>query len=102
MSFPLGLFEYSLMKFDIRRDNDTGGEPSIAEMTDKAIRILSKNPKGFFLFVEGKITMVSWWGAAVGNSIGGGGGRAYLPLILPLTSIFLYISITTSFLVDKF
>ncbi|XP_783443.2 alkaline phosphatase [Strongylocentrotus purpuratus] len=51
--YLLGLFEYSLMKFDIRRDNDTGGEPSIAEMTDKAIRILSKNPNGFFLFVEG-------------------------------------------------
>ncbi|XP_054748148.2 alkaline phosphatase-like isoform X1 [Lytechinus pictus] len=51
--YLLGLFEYGLMKFDIRRNNDTAGEPSIAEMTDKAIRILSKNPKGFFLFVEG-------------------------------------------------
>jgi alkaline phosphatase len=29
-------------------------DPSIAETTEKAIRILSKNPKGFFLLVEGE------------------------------------------------
>lgn len=34
-------------------DRDHTKEPSIAEMTDKAIRILSKNEKGFFLLVEG-------------------------------------------------
>ncbi|XP_030911285.1 intestinal-type alkaline phosphatase-like [Geospiza fortis] len=28
-------------------------DPSIVEMTEKAIRILRRNPKGFFLFVEG-------------------------------------------------
>lgn len=29
-------------------------EPSIIETTEKAIRILWKNPKGFFLLVEGE------------------------------------------------
>lgn len=28
-------------------------EPTLAEMTEKAIKILSKNPNGFFLLVEG-------------------------------------------------
>ncbi|XP_071496808.1 alkaline phosphatase-like, partial [Diadema antillarum] len=51
--YLIGLFSYNLMSFDILRPNDTGGEPSIAEMTDKAIRILRKNPNGYFLFVEG-------------------------------------------------
>lgn len=41
------------MNYEVDRVNDTAGEPSIAEMTKKAIDILSKNPKGFFLFVEG-------------------------------------------------
>ena len=29
-------------------------DPSIVETTEKAIRILQKNPKGFFLLVEGE------------------------------------------------
>jgi len=29
-------------------------DPTIVETTEKAIRILQKNPKGFFLLVEGK------------------------------------------------
>ena len=41
------------MKYEVDRENDTAGEPSIAEMTQKAIEILRKNPKGYFLFVEG-------------------------------------------------
>jgi alkaline phosphatase len=49
----LGLFEPSHMKFEADRARDKGGEPSLAEMTDKAIRILARNPKGFFLMVEG-------------------------------------------------
>ena len=50
--FP-GLFEYSNMNYEVDRANDSAGEPSIAEMTEKAIKILQKNPKGYFLFVEG-------------------------------------------------
>ena len=41
------------MKYEVNRPNDTAGEPSIEEMTEKAIKILKKNPKGFFLLVEG-------------------------------------------------
>ncbi|CAH3032323.1 unnamed protein product, partial [Porites lobata] len=48
-----GLFEHSHMKYEVERAADNAGEPSIAEMTEKAIQILQKNPKGFFLLVEG-------------------------------------------------
>ena len=37
----------------MERADDKAGEPSIAEMTEKAIQILQKNRKGFFLLVEG-------------------------------------------------
>ena len=36
-----------------RMKEDLGGEPSLSEMTEKAIKILAKNPNGFFLMVEG-------------------------------------------------
>lgn len=49
----LGLFEREHLKYEADRATDTGGEPSLAEMTGKAIDILSKNKKGFFLMVEG-------------------------------------------------
>ncbi len=49
----LGLFEPSHMQYDYDRPADTAGEPSLAEMTDKAIDILSKNKNGYFLMVEG-------------------------------------------------
>ncbi|XP_071446775.1 alkaline phosphatase-like, partial [Hetaerina americana] len=49
----LGLFAYSHMDFEADRDKTSDGDPSLAEMTKKAIQILQKNPHGFFLFVEG-------------------------------------------------
>ncbi len=50
----LGLFQRSHLQYeDDREQMDVGGEPSLAEMTAKAIEILSKNPEGFYLFVEG-------------------------------------------------
>jgi alkaline phosphatase len=50
----LGLFESkNHMEYEADRSKDTGGEPSLTEMTEKAIRILEKNPKGYFLMVEG-------------------------------------------------
>lgn len=49
----LGLFEPSHMKYEADRANDTAGEPSLADMTRKAIQILQKNRKGFYLMVEG-------------------------------------------------
>jgi alkaline phosphatase len=48
----LGLFEGSHMEYEADRLKDTNGEPSLTEMTEKAIQILKKNPKGYFLMVE--------------------------------------------------
>ncbi len=39
------------MEYEIDRNEDI--EPSIVEMTSKAIELLSTNPKGFYLLVEG-------------------------------------------------
>ncbi|XP_041913991.1 alkaline phosphatase, intestinal, tandem duplicate 1 [Alosa sapidissima] len=47
----MGLFEAKDMRFEMFRNRTR--DPSIVDMTEKAIQILSKNPKGFFLFVEG-------------------------------------------------
>lgn len=49
----LALFERSHMEYELDRAEDAGGEPSLAEMTAKAIDILSRDPNGFFLVVEG-------------------------------------------------
>jgi alkaline phosphatase len=47
----LGLFNLAALEFD-------GKEPSLADMTKKAIDTLKKNPKGFFLMVEG--SQIDW------------------------------------------
>ena len=51
----IGLFDQALteghMSYEL--DRDPALEPSIAQMTTKAIDILSKNPNGYFLMVEG-------------------------------------------------
>jgi len=49
----LGLFEQGHMKFEADRATDPAGEPSLAEMTGKALDLLEKAPKGWFLLVEG-------------------------------------------------
>lgn len=48
----LGLFEPSHMKYEIDRDADTAGEPSIEEMTRAAISRLSQDEDGYVLMVE--------------------------------------------------
>ncbi|TPW17727.1 MAG: alkaline phosphatase, partial [Halothiobacillaceae bacterium] len=48
----LGLFERSHMEYEQDRTTDTGGEPSLSEMTAKAIDMLKQNNKGFYLHVE--------------------------------------------------
>lgn len=48
----LGLFDNSHMEYEADRANDVGGEPSLAEMTEKAIEILRRDKDGFFLMVE--------------------------------------------------
>ena len=49
----LGLFEPSHMQFEADRSKDKAGEPSLAEMTRKAIELLRRNRNGYFLLVEG-------------------------------------------------
>ena len=57
--FPSGLFDASHMDYEYLRTplpdalTEEAGEPSLAEMTAAAIRILSRGNNGFFLFVEG-------------------------------------------------
>jgi len=52
----LGLFERGHMEFDYDRPNDLGGEPSIKDMTVKAIQLLQgagrRKSSGYFLQVE--------------------------------------------------
>lgn len=43
------------MQFEVLRpDTNRTHEPGFLEMVEKAIEVLSKNPKGFFLMAEGK------------------------------------------------
>ncbi len=52
----LGLFEYGHMEFSADRESDGAGEPSLSEMTTKAIRLLGQSKTGYFLMIEaGKI-----------------------------------------------
>ncbi|MEW5816319.1 MAG: alkaline phosphatase, partial [Spirochaetota bacterium] len=60
-----GMFASDAMAYDF--DRDPSKEPSLAEMTQKAIDILSKNPKGFFLFVEASKTD---WASHANDPIG--------------------------------
>lgn len=56
------------MVYELDRNNET--DPSLTEMVAVAIRMLQKNPRGFFLLVEG-------WGGGYGGAKGGvktGGG----------------------------
>ncbi|XP_034386954.1 intestinal-type alkaline phosphatase-like [Cyclopterus lumpus] len=48
--FLIGLFEPKDCRYELERDPFM--DPSLTEMMEKAIKILSKNPKGFYLFVE--------------------------------------------------
>ncbi len=50
----LGLFEPSHVHYEADRvAHDKSGEPSLTQMTTKAISILKKNDNGYFLMVEG-------------------------------------------------
>jgi alkaline phosphatase len=48
----LGLFEPDHMQYEHERRRDAGGEPSLAQMTATAIRMLDRNDRGYFLMVE--------------------------------------------------
>ncbi|NMF49750.1 alkaline phosphatase [Pseudoalteromonas arctica] len=47
-----GLFNESHMQYEADRANDVAGEPSLSQMTEKAINVLDNNEQGFFLTVE--------------------------------------------------
>lgn len=51
----LGLFAMSHMDYELDRENvpKLGSQPSLADMTQAALSILEKNPKGFFVMIEG-------------------------------------------------
>ncbi|RWS15307.1 Alkaline phosphatase: tissue-nonspecific isozyme-like protein, partial [Dinothrombium tinctorium] len=51
IQYLLGLFNYDHMSYDRERDKEE--EPSLAEMTEAAIKVLSKNSKGYVLMIEG-------------------------------------------------
>lgn len=49
--YLMGLFAAGhIAYYHEQEEND---DPSLTDMTEKAIQILSRNPKGYFLFVEG-------------------------------------------------
>ncbi len=49
----LGLFNMDHLNYDLDRVKNGLDEPSLADMTEKAIDLLAKNGKGYFLMVEG-------------------------------------------------
>ncbi|XP_061719157.1 membrane-bound alkaline phosphatase-like [Cydia pomonella] len=51
--YLLGLFEASHLRYEAEVREANLDKPTLAELTEAAIRVLSKNPRGFFLFVEG-------------------------------------------------
>jgi alkaline phosphatase len=53
-----GMFSVFQMAYELDRRQLYPEQPSLAEMTKKAIEILSRNPEGFFLFVEA--SLVDW------------------------------------------
>lgn len=54
-TIALGLFEPGDLPYELERNKST--DPSLTEMVDVAIKILRKNPKGFYLLVEGEAIM---------------------------------------------
>ncbi|MGG3889471.1 alkaline phosphatase [Metabacillus fastidiosus] len=53
-----GAFAPNQLAYDIDREKTKPDEPTLAQMTNKAINTLSKDKDGFFLFVEG--SKVDW------------------------------------------
>lgn len=49
--YLLGLFAADHIEY--YHEQEEHHDPTLTDMTEKAIQILSKNPNGYFLFVEG-------------------------------------------------
>uniref|UniRef100_A0A8C8GPU4 Alkaline phosphatase n=1 Tax=Oncorhynchus tshawytscha TaxID=74940 RepID=A0A8C8GPU4_ONCTS len=52
VDYILGLFEPGDLPYNLERNTET--DPSLTEMVEVAIKILRKNPRGFYLLVEGE------------------------------------------------
>lgn len=50
--YVLGLFQDDHMEYHLKSNQN---QPTLEEMTEVAIQMLSRNPKGYFLFIEGKL-----------------------------------------------
>lgn len=70
----IGLFEPGDMKYNMVRN--TTLDPSLTEMMEAAITILSRNPKGFYLFVEDKLGLTPLGPVRGGCRVGVGVGSA--------------------------
>ena len=53
LQYLFGLFNQSHMSYETERDTSPDGEPSLTEMATTAINILSRDPRGFVLLIEG-------------------------------------------------
>ncbi|KAJ6656760.1 hypothetical protein lerEdw1_003091 [Lerista edwardsae] len=51
VDYLLGLFEPVDMMYELNRNHET--DPSLPEMVEAALKVLQRNPRGFFLLVEG-------------------------------------------------
>ncbi|XP_029358447.1 alkaline phosphatase, tissue-nonspecific isozyme isoform X2 [Echeneis naucrates] len=51
VDYLLALFEPGDLMYDLERNTET--DPSLTEMVEVAIKILKRNPRGFYLLVEG-------------------------------------------------
>ncbi|PFN04605.1 MULTISPECIES: alkaline phosphatase [Bacillus cereus group] len=62
-----GAFSNTALAFDMDREATNPKQPTLSQMTEKAIQTLSKDKDGFFLFVEGSKPD---WAAHVNDPIG--------------------------------
>ncbi|KAH0820285.1 hypothetical protein GEV33_002506 [Tenebrio molitor] len=53
VDYLLGLFYHDHLPYDLLRDKDPKGTPSLSQMTQKGLNILKRNENGFVLLVEG-------------------------------------------------
>ncbi|MDH4421506.1 MULTISPECIES: alkaline phosphatase [Bacillus] len=62
-----GSFSHTALAFDMDREATNPEQPTLSQMTEKAIQVLSKDKDGFFLFVEGSKPD---WAAHVNDPVG--------------------------------
>lgn len=53
VEYLMGLFSPGNMPYALERDTSPAGQPSLLNMTVQALKLLSQNPKGYVLVVEG-------------------------------------------------